>query len=105
MHLKLLSQRFYTSFSIFKVSNFCHKIKIIIFLFFSLDYLAYLIAVLFFFSRLVKGSGEILEECVSKERHKAINQAATQSDGNYFESTIKAKANNSWKLKLSYLVS
>ncbi|KAI8507491.1 ADP-ribosylation factor-like protein 6-interacting protein 4 [Branchiostoma belcheri] len=32
-------------------------------------------------NRLVKGDGEIIEEIVSKERHKQINQQATQGDG------------------------
>ncbi|KAJ6638846.1 ADP-ribosylation factor-like protein 2 [Pseudolycoriella hygida] len=37
-------------------------------------------------SRLIKGDGEILEEIVSRDRHKAINKQATQSDGEFFKS-------------------
>lgn len=36
--------------------------------------------------RLIKGDGEVIEEIVSRDRHKAINQQATQGDGNYFQS-------------------
>ena len=35
--------------------------------------------------RLVKGSGEILEEIVSYSRHKEINQTATKGDGSSFQ--------------------
>lgn len=42
--------------------------------------------------RLIKGSGEVMEECVSRERHRAINKAATQNDGEYFQSTVKSRA-------------
>eukprot|EP00088_Acartia_fossae_P002210 TRINITY_DN10875_c0_g1_i3.p1 TRINITY_DN10875_c0_g1~~TRINITY_DN10875_c0_g1_i3.p1 ORF type:complete len:139 (+),score=54.39 TRINITY_DN10875_c0_g1_i3:83-499(+) len=35
--------------------------------------------------RLVKGTGEILEECVSRERQQAINKQATQADGESFQ--------------------
>lgn len=35
-------------------------------------------------TRLVKGDGEILEEIVSKERHKEINKQATQGDGHSY---------------------
>ncbi|XP_073818590.1 ADP-ribosylation factor-like protein 6-interacting protein 4 [Musca autumnalis] len=35
--------------------------------------------------RLIKGDGEVLEEIVSKERHKAINKEATQGDGAFFQ--------------------
>jgi DNA modification methylase len=40
-------------------------------------------------SRLVKGDGEILEEIVSKEQHRAINRVATQGDGLSFQSGLK----------------
>lgn len=43
-------------------------------------------------TRLIKGSGEIMEECVSRERHRAINKAATQTDGEYFQQSVKARA-------------
>lgn len=36
--------------------------------------------------RLVKGDGEILEEIVTKDRHKQINKKATLSDGLFYES-------------------
>nr|XP_033812902.1 ADP-ribosylation factor-like protein 6-interacting protein 4 isoform X1 [Geotrypetes seraphini] len=36
-------------------------------------------------TRLIKGDGEILEEIVSKERHKEINKQATHGDGLAFE--------------------
>lgn len=38
--------------------------------------------------RLVKGSGEVIEEIVSKERHKAINQQATKGDGEFFQAKL-----------------
>ncbi|XP_073978722.1 uncharacterized protein [Rhodnius prolixus] len=38
--------------------------------------------------RLVKGDGEVLEEIVSKERHKEINKQATHGDGEYFQSKL-----------------
>ena len=41
-------------------------------------------------TRLVKGDGEILEECVSQFRHKEINKAATEADGNSFQSSLNA---------------
>ncbi|KAL9693764.1 hypothetical protein quinque_013049 [Culex quinquefasciatus] len=36
-------------------------------------------------SRLVKGDGEIIEECVSRERHMDINRQATAGDGAEFQ--------------------
>lgn len=39
--------------------------------------------------RLVRGSGEIVEEIVSKERHKQINQEATRGDGMNFQVTLQ----------------
>ncbi|KAL5016012.1 hypothetical protein ScPMuIL_005601 [Solemya velum] len=36
-------------------------------------------------NRLVKGDGEIIEEIVSKERHKEINKQATKGDGLFFQ--------------------
>lgn len=35
--------------------------------------------------RLIKGDGEVLEEIVSRDRHKAINKEATQGDGTFFQ--------------------
>ncbi|KAM8961920.1 ADP-ribosylation factor-like protein 6-interacting protein 4 [Pelodytes ibericus] len=35
--------------------------------------------------RLIKGDGEVLEEIVSKDRHKEINKQATQTDGLTFQ--------------------
>ncbi|KAM4808775.1 ADP-ribosylation factor-like protein 6-interacting protein 4 [Rhinophrynus dorsalis] len=35
--------------------------------------------------RLIKGDGEVLEEIVSKDRHKEINKQATQNDGLTFQ--------------------
>lgn len=43
-------------------------------------------------SRLIKGSGEVLEECVSRDRHRAINKSATQSDGEFFQANAKSRA-------------
>jgi len=39
-------------------------------------------------NRLVKESGEILEEIVSQTRHKEINKMSTMHDGQYFASSI-----------------
>lgn len=36
-------------------------------------------------TRLVKGDGEILEECVSRDRHLEINRQATAGDGAEFQ--------------------
>lgn len=36
-------------------------------------------------ARLIKGDGEILEECVSRERHTEINRQATAGDGAEFQ--------------------
>lgn len=41
--------------------------------------------------RLVKGGGEILEECVSKERQREINRQATVGDGAAFQRDIKSR--------------
>ncbi|TMW50527.1 hypothetical protein DOY81_004388 [Sarcophaga bullata] len=41
--------------------------------------------------RLIKGDGEILEEIVSKERHKAINKEATKGDGTFFQANTLGK--------------
>lgn len=35
--------------------------------------------------RLIKGDGEVLEEIVTKERHKEINKQATRGDGLSFQ--------------------
>lgn len=45
-----------------------------------------------FVKRLIKGDGEILEEIVSRERHKEINKQATKGDGEYFQAHLKMKA-------------
>lgn len=42
-------------------------------------------------SRLIKGDGEVIEEIVSKERHKAINKEATQGDGAFFQENLLSK--------------
>lgn len=39
----------------------------------------------------MKGNGEILEEIVTRDRHKQINQQATQEDGEYFQNKISEK--------------
>ncbi|XP_043264772.1 ADP-ribosylation factor-like protein 6-interacting protein 4 isoform X3 [Colletes gigas] len=39
--------------------------------------------------RLIKGDGEVLEEIVSRERHKEINKQATKGDGDYFQARLK----------------
>lgn len=36
--------------------------------------------------RLIKGDGEILEEIVTRDKHKEINRQATKGDGQYFQS-------------------
>ncbi|XP_046967472.1 ADP-ribosylation factor-like protein 6-interacting protein 4 [Vanessa cardui] len=36
--------------------------------------------------RLIKGDGEVLEEIVSRDRHKQINRQATMADGDFFQS-------------------
>lgn len=41
--------------------------------------------------RLIKGDGEVLEEIVSRERHKQINQEATKGDGEYFQNKISER--------------
>ncbi|KAF6202279.1 hypothetical protein GE061_004677, partial [Apolygus lucorum] len=38
--------------------------------------------------RLIKGDGEVLEEIVSRDRHKEINRLATAGDGAYFQSKL-----------------
>jgi len=38
--------------------------------------------------RLVKGTGEILEECVSRDRQQAINKQATMADGESFQRSL-----------------
>ncbi|KAF4113744.1 ADP-ribosylation factor-like protein 6-interacting protein 4 [Onychostoma macrolepis] len=39
-------------------------------------------------TRLVRGEGEILEEIVSKDRHKEINKKATKGDGDAFQKRL-----------------
>jgi len=41
--------------------------------------------------RLVKGSGEILEEIVSRDRARDINRAATAADGTSFQRDVKSR--------------
>ncbi|XP_066591298.1 ADP-ribosylation factor-like protein 6-interacting protein 4 isoform X1 [Prorops nasuta] len=41
--------------------------------------------------RLIKGDGEVIEEIVSRERHKEINKQATRGDGTFFQSQLKSK--------------
>lgn len=41
--------------------------------------------------RLIKGSGEVIEEIVSRDRHKTINQQATKGDGEFFQSKLLAR--------------
>lgn len=42
-------------------------------------------------NRLIKGDGEVIEEIVSKDRHKQINQQATKGDGEFFQNQLKKK--------------
>ncbi|KAK6642157.1 hypothetical protein RUM44_013880 [Polyplax serrata] len=39
-------------------------------------------------TRLVRGTGEIVEECVSREQHLSINKQATRGDGEYFQKKL-----------------
>ncbi|KAL7836412.1 hypothetical protein AOLI_G00276960 [Acnodon oligacanthus] len=39
-------------------------------------------------TRLIRGDGEVLEEIVSKERHKEINKQATKADGSAFQKRL-----------------
>ncbi|KAK7475044.1 hypothetical protein BaRGS_00033725 [Batillaria attramentaria] len=39
-------------------------------------------------TRLIKGDGEVMEEIVSKERHREINKTSTQGDGRFFASKM-----------------
>ncbi|XP_013142333.1 PREDICTED: ADP-ribosylation factor-like protein 6-interacting protein 4 isoform X2 [Papilio polytes] len=41
--------------------------------------------------RLIKGDGEVIEEIVSRDRHKQINRQATNADGNFFQSQMLDK--------------
>lgn len=41
--------------------------------------------------RLIKGDGEVLEEIVSRDRHREINKQATKGDGTFFQSQMSAK--------------
>lgn len=43
-------------------------------------------------TRLIRGTGEVLEEIVSKKRHNTINKEATYNDGQYFEENTLRKA-------------
>ncbi|KAF5281082.1 hypothetical protein FQR65_LT14857 [Abscondita terminalis] len=44
--------------------------------------------------RLIKGDGEVIEEIVSKERHKNINKLATKGDGDYFQRNLSSASFN-----------
>lgn len=35
-------------------------------------------------TRLIKGDGEVMEEIVSRDRHREINKISTQGDGRFF---------------------
>ena len=48
----------------------------------------------YLYFRLIKGTGEIVEECVSKKRHIAINKQATKGDGEYFQKQLTEKILN-----------
>ncbi|KAF3850789.1 hypothetical protein F7725_012561 [Dissostichus mawsoni] len=39
-------------------------------------------------TRLVRGEGEIIEEMVTKDRHKEINKQSTKGDGNAFQKKL-----------------
>ncbi|XP_073952185.1 uncharacterized protein isoform X2 [Choristoneura fumiferana] len=41
--------------------------------------------------RLIKGDGEVLEEIVSRDRHRQINRQATQADGAFFQANTVSK--------------
>ncbi|KAF5301159.1 hypothetical protein FQA39_LY10837 [Lamprigera yunnana] len=43
--------------------------------------------------RLIKGDGEVVEEIVSKEKHKNINKTATKGDGEYFQRNVCSGSN------------
>jgi len=45
-------------------------------------------------TRLIKGDGEILEEIVTRDRHKEINRQATKGDGEYFQTKTIGWKNN-----------
>ena len=38
---------------------------------------------------MIRGDGEVLEECVSQAKHKEINRAATKGDGDSFQAALK----------------
>ena len=41
--------------------------------------------------RLIKGDGEVIEECVSRSQQKEINRQATLGDGASFQSALSSK--------------
>lgn len=41
--------------------------------------------------RLIKGDGEVLEEIVSRDRHREINRQATRGDGAFFQTQLNSK--------------
>ena len=45
--------------------------------------------------RLIRGTGEIVEEMVSKYRHQTINKEATKADGDSFQQQSLALAKSS----------
>ncbi|KAJ3073499.1 ADP-ribosylation factor-like protein 6-interacting protein 4 [Podochytrium sp. JEL0797] len=46
-------------------------------------------------TRLVKGTGEIIEEIVSKKQHLEINRQATKGDGSAYASILHSLAKDS----------
>ena len=43
-------------------------------------------------TRLIRGSGEVIERIVSREQHAAINATATAGDGSYYLAASMQKA-------------
>ena len=43
--------------------------------------------------RLIRGSGEVVEQLVSRAQHDAINKNATRGDGAFFSSSVFQAAN------------
>ncbi|CAG0918246.1 unnamed protein product [Notodromas monacha] len=56
----------------------------------GLDFIKTKRLVLFIF-RLIKGDGEVIEDCVSRARHLEINKKATASDGEYFQKILASQ--------------
>lgn len=38
--------------------------------------------------RLIRGDGEVIEEIVSRRRHREINKLSTAADGHQFQTTV-----------------